>query len=411
MQCGNAKCSHVFEFENNSFPVINDPGYVVFKCPDCGTKAKAFVNDIDFFKNNKDVVAYCEKDDIQSHGDILSVPDGVIRVGEVTPPDVMPEIKSKIWVVDGVDCEENCRQLLTRRNGSFRKKLAALRNGYLADVCGSGSIDRLLIKVLSGTKKGGYCLLGKEVDSEKDFTAEGLTFLGSTDILTEAVTDGVKNRDECRVVLDNMLRRWKLWCREVYFVSPFIGFQYKSDSYDNDAIASWNWLSDVLDLKKTRFITRKTALTRLKDAFSNNEVSYEILKEWDDLNELIKLADSYDGRKKKFKEGNVRIFQKSHSKFYAGVYDDHVEVLMGSYNIHSGEYLENLALKRYSKEDFEKRFLQPFSLELKSGKDQPEVCDNVYDSVAIIEIGKRGQLSYSVLSETQLNALLKPVLA
>lgn len=76
------------------------------------------------------------------------------------------------------------------------------------------------------------------------------------------------------------------------------------------------------------------------------------------------MADSYDGRKKGCENSAVKLFHKSHAKFYAGVYDDHVEVIVGSYNLHSGSYYENMMLRRYEPEPFSRNYLAPSNVSL-----------------------------------------------
>ena len=62
----------------------------------------------------------------------------------------------------------------------------------------------------------------------------------------------------------------------------------------------------------------------------------------------------------KMNQKDTAYFQKSHAKYYVGVYDDYVEVLSGSFNIHQGQYFENINFKRYDKEFFKERYLHMF---------------------------------------------------
>jgi len=57
---------------------------------------------------------------------------------------------------------------------------------------------------------------------------------------------------------------------------------------------------------------------------------------------------------------DAEFYQKSHAKYYVGVYDNYVEVLAGSFNIHGGSYFENMIFKRYEKEFFKERYLHMF---------------------------------------------------
>lgn len=54
--------------------------------------------------------------------------------------------------------------------------------------------------------------------------------------------------------------------------------------------------------------------------------------------------------------------QKFHAKFYCGLSADRVEVLVGSFNIHMGDYVENIHLRSYSYEEFARRYLLGMAL-------------------------------------------------
>ena len=57
-----------------------------------------------------------------------------------------------------------------------------------------------------------------------------------------------------------------------------------------------------------------------------------------------------DGKKAYFKSD-------FHAKFYCGMSADTVEILVGSFNIHEGTYVENIHLLTYSFDEFKERYL------------------------------------------------------
>ncbi len=73
----------------------------------------------------------------------------------------------------------------------------------------------------------------------------------------------------------------------------------------------------------------------------------ELLKSWGILNPTLTTLTE---KKAFFK-------QDFHAKFYCGMSADHVEVLVGSFNIHEGSYVENIHLLRYEFADFARRYL------------------------------------------------------
>lgn len=131
-------------------------------------------------------------------------------------------------------------------------------------------------------------------------------------------------------------------------------------------IKYWRWLDEIIDIGKTIFVTRKKTINRLKEALSNKERTYDVLKEWDALSDLLKVADEYNGRKKDASKSRVQTLgdSKFHAKFYAGIIDETVEVLMGSYNIHQGKSLENITFLRYPINEFQQKFLDPFKIRI-----------------------------------------------
>lgn len=77
---------------------------------------------------------------------------------------------------------------------------------------------------------------------------------------------------------------------------------------------------------------------------------------------------------------------KSHAKFYAGVYDDYVEVIVGSYNLHSSSYCENMMLRRYEPEQFSRSYLAPFNVSLH--RPAHNRAQSVFKAVIEIDAGK-----------------------
>lgn len=389
MQCSNDDCSHVFEYYDTIFPLVNDPGWVIVKCPDCGALTKGVVKNVDIFEQRigfGDVVGAVEFDDEYATHEYDDVATGEMKVvADEAVNEVAKPKNIAIWEIGGRDYDAECRKVVAEWMPELERRFNCIYQNYLAGNAGADDINRLLLKVnLPAAVGGGYGLYMKEIRSEHDFSLDGLTLVGVRNVAINRMVDGIHTRDYCFAVLDNMLRRWRLMCREVVFVSPFIGLQYHNEKCEAEVRRFWNWLGEVLDLKKSRFITRAASLSMLKKALDHVDgQSFEDMKKWDDLNNLIAAADGYDGRKKGAKDGAVILYHKSHAKFYAGVFDDGVEVMMGSYNLHSGGYLENLTLSRYDRSEFERMFLAPFGIGLRG-------VDEEYIHAAGMEVDESG---------------------
>ena len=87
-----------------------------------------------------------------------------------------------------------------------------------------------------------------------------------------------------------------------------------------------------------------------KKAQDSTGIPYELLVEWGLLEPLIEAMETE----------KMTFFQKSHAKYYVGVFDDYVEVLSGSFNIHKGPSFENISFRKYDKTFFRERYLHMF---------------------------------------------------
>ena len=87
----------------------------------------------------------------------------------------------------------------------------------------------------------------------------------------------------------------------------------------------------------------------LKKCQEKLEVPADVLKKWDLMNNLQKMVDNPKTR--------VKTRAQFHAKFYAGVFDDHVEMLSGSFNVQTGVVLEQMHLRTVSRELFKTNYL------------------------------------------------------
>jgi hypothetical protein len=157
--------------------------------------------------------------------------------------------------------------------------------------------------------------------------------------------DGIFSRDDCIAILEKLLLRWRAGHSTVLLAAPFIGFNFPGAIKKVPDL--WNWVLKYTDPAKTLLITRKATFNLLKEAAKNTEMDVEFLKSWGLLNPTLATLDE----KKAFFKTDF------HAKFYCGISADTVEILVGSFNIHEGSYVENIHLLSYSLEEFSKRYL------------------------------------------------------
>lgn len=157
--------------------------------------------------------------------------------------------------------------------------------------------------------------------------------------------DGIFSRDDCIAILEKLLLRWQAGHSAVLLAAPFIGFNFPGAKKKVPNL--WNWVLKYTNPAKTLLITRKATFNLLKEVAKDTEIDVEFLKSWGLLNPTLATLDE----KKAFFKTDF------HAKFYCGISADSVEILVGSFNIHEGSYVENIHLLRYSLEEFSRRYL------------------------------------------------------
>lgn len=397
VKCSNSSCHFVYQFQDIIHPLVNDKGYVVFKCPNCGHCTKTKVNNTDIYDSHPYFLNAYEIDEyIDDVIEMDSIDDDFKSEDKIS-------VENKIWDTESIEFYRRCQTVIDQNSSKISKELKDIENAYLASIFGARDIERLLFKI---NIEGEVCLLIKKINSERDFTTDNLVFISTNKLKIESLANGIYDRDYCYNILDNALRRWNVLSNQIVFVSPFIGFDYKTYKYDEQIIYYWHWLDEIIDINKALFVTRKKTLNRLKEALSHREKTYDELKEWDALSDLLKAADEYDGRKKDANKNRVQTYgdSKFHAKFYAGIVDETVEVLMGSYNIHQGKSLENITFHRYHINEFQKRFLEPFKIEITDFIQK----ENYFQS-ALIEINNN-DVNTTLIDHSKYKELISPYL-
>lgn len=156
--------------------------------------------------------------------------------------------------------------------------------------------------------------------------------------------DGIFTRNDCLALLEKLLERWRVIHSIVVVAVPFIGFEYPNSA--KKRVALWNRLLRHIEATKTVLITRKKTLASFKEGLRSVGDDYDLLHKYEILHPLLMEL-----------EGGKSFVQKSHAKFYAGVSHGEVELLCGSFNLHEGDYAENISLRRYTLQQFFQKYL------------------------------------------------------
>ena len=229
-------------------------------------------------------------------------------------------------------------------------ELNALKNVFLKSMIGYTDIERCVV-IQEYEQQGDIyrAVWGKELKYENTMNSDYFHLLFHSD--NQMIIDGVYSRNALMHYLFRCLMKWKLLANQVIVVTPFIGFDFafSKDEDKQELIGLWELLNCHLNMDKSVFITRVTSYSSLKKFQKKFDVPADVLAEWDLMNNLQRL----------FHDPKTRIKTKTqfHAKLYAGVFDDHVELLSGSYNVQTGKILEQMHLRNVTKDLFKHNYL------------------------------------------------------
>lgn len=198
---------------------------------------------------------------------------------------------------------------------------------------------------------------GKSINGDADcvWNQNSLQLVNINQKIDRMKIMGTKSKTECLKILSTFLARWNVIAQEIMLVTPFIGTQYQNAE---ELEESWNWIVKNTNPTKTRLITRTKTLNDFRkeypkfgkdiDLFVNYELEPDIITNSEKLN-------------------------SSHSKFYAGIIGDRVELLSGSFNLVGGPSNEQISFDVIPFEFFKEQYLKP--LKLDSCKSDPFAMD------------------------------------
>ena len=365
IKCSNRRCDYVFTIVDNLY-YVNDPGFVIKRCPKCGVEVRVFVNNTDDFKQHPDTVRVCDCDDCDNS--ILSIPEGKQLVDKSIIkkiPNWSPEQWQEIWKSKGVNRAFPCDNRVEKRIEEISQQLFCAYNAHMAGQLYIRDPKWIMMKVSEPYKLTKYALYAKPIHIPEDISSKGFHLIHHSGVDLAKSIDGLYTRDEVITIMNTCFKRWDAIGRLIIVATPFIGFPQRTKRNEEQIIRYWKWLGDVLDMDKTVFITRKSTFTLRKNTGAERHEDVKFLKQWGKLNALTEAAEKEASRRKPRKKKNSHVEkrqvddfpavlynEKFHAKFYAGIVGDEVEVLVGSYNVHEGKGLENLSFKRYPIEDF-----------------------------------------------------------
>lgn len=357
---------------DESLPCVNDFGWVVKICPKCGTLTRFHAENADNFAKQADTLKiYYDECGVKDY-ETVAVGEEMIDTSILyKPTGWSPQQFDEIWINRGINYAVKSWQKIVEKKATMQNQLNVVHNGRLSCKMFAGNPEWLYVK-LSESKTGqSYSIYAKCIKGMGDYTLADLHLIHHSKVDLSKTIDGLYTRNEAISILDTCLRRWNAIGSMVYVATPFVGYPQPNRANEKQIVKLWKWLGEVLDMDKTVFITRKGtfSLRRERGRQDNQDVSF--LKKWGLLDPLTAIAEAettrHKPRKKKNGEYNKRVVDsfpmvlyesRFHSKFYAGIVGNEVEVLQGSYNLHEGEGKENLTFSRYAIGDFMEKFIE-----------------------------------------------------
>lgn len=356
VKCGGKRCKEVFHIYETYEPGgVNDSGYIALQCKKCGAKVKLRMKNPskNGVFNNFEIVDAWEDGDENKYE---SLPDGetafVMGKGpaEGQPIDFCPDYHYPFWQNNGTNIEVKAKGYFKKQEAQIDKQLKGLYNVWLKSMSGFDNVERCIVTQEYESENQKYeAQWGKELKNDRTFCTKHFHLINHTG--SDNQIDGGYSRDNMMAYLFRCLMRWKLIANQVVVVSPFIGFDfpYSKEKDRTELIALWELLNSTLDIERTTFITRVKTYGSLKKCQKEMNVPADVLREWDLMNNLQNMVDNPKTR--------IKTKAQFHAKFYAGVFDDHVEMLSGSFNVQTGNILEQMHLRSISREMFKSNYL------------------------------------------------------
>lgn len=356
VKCSNEKCKQVFHICENYEPGgINDRGYIRVKCKSCGHESIIRMKNPSTYGcyENFEILDAWDEDEYRDYD---TAPTGETAIvfekepAEGISPVFTPNPEYPFWRNGDVNLEHLSLDSFKTIKSQICGELKGLYNYWVKSPIGYDNIQRCIVSQEYESKgKLFTAMWGKIIKNDDTFNAESFHLITHSD--NEKVIDGVYSRDEMMAYLFRCLTRWKLIANQVIVVTPFIGFDFpfSKEKDRKELIDLWSLLNSVLEIEKTTFITRVKTYGSLKKCQKELEVPADVLKEWDLMTNLQKAVDNPKTR--------VKTKAQFHTKFYAGVFDDHVELLSGSFNIQTGGVLEQMHLRRISRDLLKSNYL------------------------------------------------------
>lgn len=389
IQCSTKRCKEVFHINENYEPGgLNDIGFIAVRCKKCGSITRIRMKNpsaLGFFDNFEIVDAWEDGESSKYE----NVPEGKSAFvfcnepSEGIPIKFMPNRSFPLWQDGDRNLEISAYKHLQDSTKLIKNELNGLYNFWVKGKIGYSNVARCIVEQEYEDHGKIYRATWLKI-LKNDSSFHSIDYFHLLDHTgNNKNIDGVYSRDEMMAYFFRCLMRWKLIANQVVVVTPFIGFDfpYSKEKDRTELIALWELLNSTLDIEKTTFVTRVRTYGSLKKCQKELEVPADVLKEWDLMNNLQKMVDDPQTR--------VKTKDQFHAKFYAGVFDDHVEMLSGSFNVQTGVVLEQMHLRDISREMFKSCYIDKLV-------ESFEYKESYKPRTLYVTIDKAGQVEHNI---------------
>lgn len=396
VKCQNSKCKEVFHIADNKIPGgINDKCKVTIKCKKCGTTTTVMLHNVDFC-GQTDQYEVIKIDDIDDEtpffeGDNVAVVYGFEEINKPTHSWV-PSEKSPMWQDEKCNYEILASEKFEYLKKGIEKELYGWDNVRVKSKPWAEFTKVFIRQEYLVDSKICTAIWFKEVGDYEIKGADGFYLIHHSD--SGQPIDGIYSRDQSLLFLERLLVRWRALCPEVIVATPFIGYDFPFSKKEDreELIALWDLLNGLLDMDKSIFFTRATTYSSLKKNQNIIEhIPAEVRDEWGLMSNLQKIVHNPKTR--------AKMKDKFHLKIYVGVFDDHVELYSGSFNVQTDSTMENMVIRKLSKEHFKKAYMDVMV-------DNYSYRDPLNEKVLLVNISKDDEIDSKVVSIGDVNGLV-----
>ena len=158
---------------------------------------------------------------------------------------------------------------------------------------------------------------------------------------------GVYLKNTCYEIIKKFLVRWYLLADKIYVCTPFIGHQYLETK---TILSLWKDIFCYLPSERSQLISKAATI----NGYKKQNDKYEEDQTYGKISPIYQYA--------------IKI--NLHAKFYAGVINDTVELITGSFNLCPGKNYENLVYIKLPVDTFFEKYLKPLGIDVTSTSDQ-----------------------------------------